>query len=302
MFIIDSLTKTYGGSTVLDDVSFCAPDGAITGFVGPNGAGKTTTMRIITGLTHATAGHVEVGGEPFPAAQRPARRLGVFLSAEGIPPSMTAHAYLDYACRTQGMPTSRVAQVLADVDLSWAAHHRVTSFSLGMRQRLGIGAATLTEPSHLILDEPANGLDPDGIRWFRDFVRASADSGVSILLSSHHMRELGAVADQVVMIDGGRILAHGSLQEFLAAAQAQHGEQQVVYLEVSDPDTARHALLAQGITVERQHHGLMAHGVPPERLAALVVESGVGLTHLAAQAQSLEDTYFTLLGASNGRN
>lgn len=296
MIRIEDVTKSYGGNTVLDRVSFEAPDGAITGFVGPNGAGKTTTLRIAAGMTQPSQGQVDIGAMPFAQAERPAHHLGLFLSAEGIPGAMTARGFLEYVCDTQAIRRTRAQQVLHEVGLAQAANQQVKSFSLGMRQRLGIGAATVGEPSHLILDEPANGLDPDGIRWFRDFVLLAAQQGVCVILSSHHMRELGAVADQVVMIHAGRIAARGSIAEFIAA-EPQAG----VYVETTDDTAAQRALQDQGLEVQPQQNGLAVTGSSPEDLAALLVGAGVGLTHLAMQRRSLEDTYFNVLQTQEAR-
>lgn len=296
MIRIDDVTKRYGSRTVLEKIAFEAPDGAITGFVGPNGAGKTTTLRIAAGLTQPSEGQVQIGARSFAQAERPAHHLGLFLSAEGIPVAMTARGFLEYVCDTQGIRRTRAQQVLHEVGLAEAANKRVKSFSLGMRQRLGIGAATVAEPSHLILDEPANGLDPDGIRWFRDFVLSAAQAGVCIILSSHHMRELGAVADQVVMISSGRIAAQGSIAEFIAAEP-----QAPVYVETTDDSTAQRAVQNQGLDVQAQHNGLVVMGSSPDSLAALLVGSGVGLIHLAVQRRSLEDTYFSVLQTQEAR-
>lgn len=296
MIRVDNVTKRYGERTVLDGVSFEAPAGAVTGFVGPNGAGKTTTLRIAVGMTQPSEGAVQIGDTSFEQADRPAKHLGVFLSSEGIPAAMTARGFLEYVCDTQGMGRSRVLQVLREVGLDGAANGKVKSFSLGMRQRLGIGAATIGRPSHLILDEPANGLDPDGIRWFRGFVLSAAQAGVCIILSSHHMRELGAVADQVVMINSGRIVSQGSIGEFITAE-----EHPAVYVETMDAAAAQRIAGARGLEVQTQENGLLVRGSSPEGLAELLVESGVGITHLAAQTRSLEDTYFSVLKSQEER-
>lgn len=296
MIRIDDVTKRYGSRTVLDQVTFEAPDGAITGFVGPNGAGKTTTMRIAAGMTQPSAGAVQIGATSFAEAERPAEHLGLFLSAEGIPGAMTARSFLEYVCDTQGMSRTRAQQVLQDVGLTQAAQKKVKSFSLGMRQRLGIGAATVGEPTHLILDEPANGLDPDGIRWFRDFMLSSAQAGVCVLLSSHHMRELGAVADQVVMISAGRVVAQGSIAEFITAEG-----QAPVYVETTDVSAAQRAVHDYGLESQMHQNGLVVMGSSPESLASVLVDAGVGLTHLAVQRR-LEDTYFNVLQTQEARH
>lgn len=240
---------------------------------------------------------MQIGATSFAQAERPAHHLGLFLSAEGIPRTMTARGFLEYVCDTQSIPRTSAQQVLHAVGLTDAANKKVKSFSLGMRQRLGIGAATVGEPSHLILDEPANGLDPDGIRWFRDFVLSSAQAGVCIILSSHHMRELGSVADQVVMISSGRIAAQGPIGEFIAA-----NSEAPVYVETTDAPAAQRAVQDQGWEVQAQQNGLVVRGSSPEGLAALLVRSGVGLTHLEMQRRSLEDTYFSVLQTQESRH
>lgn len=297
MIRVDDVTKRYGDSTVLDRVSFEAPDGAITGFVGPNGAGKTTTLRVAAGMTQPSEGQVQIGAMTFAQAKRPAHHLGLFLSAEGIPGAMTARGFLEYICDTQGLLRTRAQRLLHEVGLAEVANKKVRSFSLGMRQRLGIGAATVGEPSHLILDEPANGLDPDGIRWFRDFVLSAAQAGVCVILSSHHMRELGAIADQVVMIDSGRIAAQGPIAEFIAAEP-----QAPVYVETTDDAAAQRAVQDQGLELQAQQNGMMVMGSSPEGLAAVLVGAGVGLTHLTRQRRSLEDTYFSVLQTQDTRH
>ncbi|MDO5633569.1 MAG: ATP-binding cassette domain-containing protein [Micrococcus sp.] len=224
--VIDSVTKTYGGNRVLDQVSFTVPAGQITGFVGPNGAGKSTLLRVVLGLTTPDSGTVSLHGAPTPArgssfvhAARPAHEVGALLSAETLPAAMTARGYLTYVADTQGLPRTRVAEVLETVELAHAADRKIKTFSLGMRQRAGIAAALLAQPRLLILDEPLNGLDVDGIVAVRHLLRSLAASGVTVLVSSHLMNELAAVVDHVVMIRTGRLLAEGPLEALQAGGR-----------------------------------------------------------------------------------
>src|SRR5690606_38110048 len=219
MITIDSLTKRYGDVTAVDAVSFTAAPGRVTGFLGPNGAGKSTTMRIVTGLTPATAGTARVLGRDFADLPNPGREVGVLLDASAQHAGRTGREILRIAARTMGLPASRVAAMLDLVSLtSKEADRRVRDYSLGMRQRLGIASALIGDPEVLILDEPANGLDPAGIRWMRDLLRDFADAGGTVLLSSHLLHEIEVIADDIVVIGNGRIVAQGTKEDLLAAA------------------------------------------------------------------------------------
>ncbi|MFC7495325.1 MULTISPECIES: ABC transporter ATP-binding protein [unclassified Nocardioides] len=219
MIKVESLTKKYGGFAAVDDVSFTARPGRVTGFLGPNGAGKSTTMRIMVGLTPATAGTAEVSGRRFADLPNPGLEVGVLLDASAQHAGRTGREILTVAARTMGLPTRRVDEMLELVSLTpTEAGRRVRNYSLGMRQRLGIATALLGEPEVLILDEPANGLDPAGIRWMRDLLRGYADQGGTVLLSSHLLHEIEVIADDLVVIGQGRIVAQGTKTELLASA------------------------------------------------------------------------------------
>jgi ABC-2 type transport system ATP-binding protein len=221
MIELTHLTKRYGGRTVVDDVSFTCRPGTVTGFLGPNGSGKSTTLRMVCGLTPPSAGSATVVGSAYRDLPNPARRVGVLLDASAQHGGRTGREALTLAALTVGVPTSRVAELIAQVGLDrTAAHKRVRAYSLGMRQRLGIAAALLGEPEVLILDEPANGLDPEGIAWMRRLLRGFADRGGTVLLSSHLLGEVQAVADQVVLITNGRVVEHGPTAELTAGGRS----------------------------------------------------------------------------------
>ena len=219
MITIESLTKTYGSSTAVDHVSFRARPGRVTGFLGPNGAGKSTTMRILVGLTPATSGTATISGRAYADLSNPGREVGLLLDASAQHAGRTGRETLTIAQRFMGLPYQRVDEVLDLVSLTpHEASRRVRDYSLGMRQRLGLATALLGEPEVLILDEPANGLDPAGIRWMRGLLRDHADRGGTVLLSSHLLREIEVIADDLVLIGNGRILAKGAKSDLLRSA------------------------------------------------------------------------------------
>ncbi|HEV6951869.1 MAG TPA: ATP-binding cassette domain-containing protein [Promicromonospora sp.] len=216
MIQIDDLTKRRGPRTVLDRVSFTAGPGRVTAFLGPNGAGKSSTLRILLGLDRADGGTARVTGVPYRRLRYPLRTVGSMLDGPGAHRSRTARDHLRWVARTHGIPSRRVDEVLGQVGLAEAARVRVGRLSLGTGQRLGLAAALLGEPEVLVLDEPVNGLDPDGIRWIRGLLRAHADAGGTVLLSSHLMGEVADVADDLVVVAGGRIVAAGPLDRVTA--------------------------------------------------------------------------------------
>jgi ABC-2 type transport system ATP-binding protein len=216
MISVESLTKKYGAFTAVDDVTFTAAAGRVTGFLGPNGAGKSTTLRTVVGLTPATSGSVRVAGRHYADLPNPGREIGVLLDASAQHAGRTGRETLALAARTMGLPPARVDRMLDVVGLTpGEAKRRVRHYSLGMRQRLGIATALLGDPQLLVLDEPANGLDPAGIRWMRDLLRGFADRGGTVLLSSHLLHEIEVVADDIVVIGSGRIVASGTKTELL---------------------------------------------------------------------------------------
>lgn len=292
MIKIDSLTRVYGGFRAVDDVTFTAEPGRVTGFLGPNGAGKSTTMRVLVGLTPATSGSATVCGQDFRDLPNPARQVGVLLDASAQHAGRTGREILTIAAQTIGMPTSRVAQMLELVSLTATeADRRVRGYSLGMRQRLGIAAALLGDPEVLILDEPANGLDPAGIRWMRDLLRGFAGEGGTVLLSSHLLGEIEVVADDIVVIGHGRIVAQGTKTELLAGAGTV-----VLPAAPTDLERLRRVLTDAGLAVVGgdADAGLRVEGEPADvGLAAHAAD--VPLARLApADGAGLEDMFLQL--------
>jgi ABC-2 type transport system ATP-binding protein len=214
------LTKRFGDLEAVSDLSFDVEPGSVTGFLGPNGAGKTTTLRMLLGLATPTAGRALVFGRPFAELERPASRVGAVLEAADLHPGRTGRDHLRGLALAARVPRSRVREVLAHVGLAGAADRRVAGYSLGMRQRLGLAAAMLGNPDLLILDEPANGLDPEGIRWLRDFMRAFAAQGGTAFVSSHHLAEVAQTVEQVVIINRGRLVAESPLRDLTTSGAA----------------------------------------------------------------------------------
>ncbi|MFW0772911.1 ABC transporter ATP-binding protein [Paenarthrobacter nitroguajacolicus] len=296
MIHVDHLSKSFGRKRVLQDVSFTAAPGKVTGFVGPNGAGKSTALKTIAGLVRPDTGAVRVKGTDFAHAVRPGRTMGLFLSAEWLPVQATAAGIINYICRSQGLPLLWGMDTLERVGLAEVAHNRVRTFSLGMRQRLGIATATVSRPDVLVMDEPINGLDPDGIAWIRSFFTSAASQGATVLLSSHHMAELAEMADDIVMIGGGRILGQGSIGDFVS-----HLDETAYYLESPRPEILLTALAQRGFRVSREREGLLVHHTNPSNLASMALASGAGISHLSRVTRSLEDTYFEVLARSASR-
>jgi len=213
MIEIRGLTRRFGAHTAVDGLTFTARPGQVTGFLGPNGAGKSTTLRVLLGLDRADAGTALIGGERYAELRRPATAVGAQLDGGGAHPARTARAHLGWIARANGLPASRVGEVLEGVGLGRSARARVRTFSLGMGQRLNLAAALLGDPGVLVMDEPVNGLDPEGIRWMRGFTRQLADEGRTVLLSSHFMGEIARIADHLVVVDRGRLVAEGAPDE-----------------------------------------------------------------------------------------
>lgn len=289
MITVNALTKRYGRDVVaVDDVSFTAETGRVTGFLGPNGAGKSTTMRIAVGLTPATSGSVLIDGRRYADLPNPGVEVGVLLDASAQHAGRTGRGILTLAQRTMGLPRGRVAQLIDLVGLTAGeADRRVREYSLGMRQRLGVGAALLGDPSVLILDEPANGLDPAGIRWMRDLLRGFADRGGTVLLSSHLLHEVEVIADDLVVIGNGRVVAQGAKTDLLAATGTI----------VRTHDTARlaAALDGAGLAVTRLADGGLRSDAGTEQIGRLALEAGVALTELrTADSAGLEEMFLDL--------
>ncbi len=292
MIQIDSLTKRYGGFTAVDDVTFTAKPGRVTGFLGPNGAGKSTTMRVMVGLTPPTSGGVTFGGtidgRRFADLPNPGREVGVLLDASAQHAGRTGREILTIAARTMGLPSNRVSRMLERVSLTEdEAERRVRHYSLGMRQRLGIATALIGDPSVLILDEPANGLDPAGIRWMRDLLRSYADEGGTVLLSSHLLHEIEVIADDLVVIGNGRIVAQGTKAELLQAAGT-------VVRSRSTRDLA-HALEVAGIDATVAPDGAVMTQADAERVGHIAHAAGIALIELrSADSAGLEEMFLEL--------
>jgi ABC-2 type transport system ATP-binding protein len=287
MIIVDSLTKKYGGFTAVDHVTFRAEPGRVTGFLGPNGAGKSTTMRILVGLTPASSGTTTVLGRRYADLPNPGREIGVLLDASAQHAGRTGREILTLAQRTMRVPRSRVDEMLDLVSLTETeSGRRVRDYSLGMRQRLGIATALIGDPEVLVLDEPANGLDPAGIRWMRDLLRGYADQGGTVLLSSHLLHEIEVVADDLIVIGSGRIVAAGTKGELLASAGT--------FAAAADVTALAGALSAAGHTAELSLGGVRTDA-DAAQVGRLALAVGVPLTELRpADGAGLEEMFLEL--------
>jgi len=284
------LTKRYGGTVAVDDLSFTVPPGQVTGFLGPNGAGKSTTMRLILGLDAPDSGSVTVGGRPYKAWRRPLFQAGALLEAKAFYGGRTARSHLLCLADSNGIRRTSVGEVLPLVGLSDAARRRAGGFSLGMSQRLGLAAALLGDPPVLMLDEPVNGLDPEGVVWIRTLLRALAAEGRTVLLSSHLMSEMAMTADRLVIIGRGRLITQTPMAGFLAAGSGGP-------VTVRSPQAAALAarLAARGATVTRRDGDTLAvSGTTPEEIGELARAAGLTLTGLTAGQATLEDRYMEL--------
>src|SRR5262245_8069416 len=287
---VTHLTKRFGRRTAVDDLSFSVPAGSVTGFVGPNGAGKSTTMRMILGLDRPYGGRALVNGRRYADLGRPLREAGALLDASAVHPGRRASDHLLWLARSNRISRRRVEQVLELVGLSGAARRRVRGFSLGMRQRLGIAAAMLGDPPVLILDEPAHGLDPDGIVWLRTFVRSLAAEGRAVLVSSHLMSELEGTADHLVVIGRGRLVALTGVAELLASAAGGS-----VRLRTPHVHEVMRVLAAAGATVTTDGPNVLhVTGLDAAQIADLAAERGHPLHELTPQRATLEQAYMQL--------
>jgi ABC-2 type transport system ATP-binding protein len=288
MIELEGLTKRFGPATVVDDVSFRCEPGTVTGFLGPNGAGKTTTMRVLCGLSRPDAGRASVLGGPYAQLPNPGRRVGILLDASAQHAGRRGREALAVSAQMMGVDQQRVQGLLDLVGLDRsAARKRVRQYSLGMRQRLGIAHALLGEPEVLILDEPANGLDPPGMRWMREVLRDFADRGGTVLLSSHLLHEVDAVADQLVIIGGGRIAAKGSRAELLAGAGT--------VVRAPNREALVAALDAAGLSSRASDDGALVVAGEPEAIGHAALAGGVALSHLAPSGSAgLEQLFFDL--------
>ncbi|MFD4393337.1 ABC transporter ATP-binding protein [Kitasatospora sp. NPDC058397] len=303
MIEIQGLTKEYDGRRVVDDLSFEVRPGLVTGFLGPNGAGKSTTMRLILGLDRPTAGSALVGGHRYAELAQPLRQVGALLDAHALHGGRTAAGHLRWLAASNGLAPRRVDEVLAQVGLTDAAGRRIRGFSLGMRQRLGVAAALLGDPPVLLLDEPVNGLDPEGIRWIRTLLRELAAEGRSVLVSSHLMTEMALTADHLVVIGRGRLLADAATAEFID----QHGRTRIRVRAVNSAklaalfggDPLQQSDAAGNLTVTEADDGAWeVTGAEPEQIAALAAAHGVVLYEIAVQQDSLEEAFMRMTADS----
>jgi ABC-2 type transport system ATP-binding protein len=292
MITIDRLTKKYGSTLAVDDVSFTADAGRVTGFLGPNGAGKSTTLRIMVGLTRPDAGSATIAGRHYVDLPNPGLEVGVLLDASAQHAGRTGREILTLAQRFMGLPRDRVEEMLETVSLTpTEAARRVGEYSLGMRQRLGIATALIGNPEVLILDEPANGLDPAGIRWMRDLLRGYADRGGTVLLSSHLLHEIEVIADDIVMIGLGRIVSMGTKTGLLHEAGTVVRAADLLALEV--------ALTASGLTAVPSDGGALRTEASAARVGEIAFGAGIPLTELrAATGAGLEEMFLELTAAT----
>jgi ABC-2 type transport system ATP-binding protein len=289
---ISGLRKRFGPTQALDGMTFTVTPGRVTGFVGPNGAGKSTTIRVILGLDAPDEGRALVGGSAYQYLRHPLRHVGALVDAAALQPSRTGRNHLLWMARSQQMAAGRVDEVIELVGLASAARRKAGGYSLGMRQRLGIAAAMLGDPPVLILDEPFNGMDPEGIIWIRRFLRSLASEGRAILVSSHLMGELQDMADQVVVVGRGKVLADASVEEMVARAS---GDQ--VLLRTPAPADAAAALRQARAAATVTDRGTVAvTGIEAHRVVEVLSEAGVAFSEVTTQRASLEDVYFQLTG------
>jgi ABC-2 type transport system ATP-binding protein len=287
---VAGLRKRFGPALALDGMSFTVQPGQVTGFVGPNGAGKTTTMRVILGLDGPDAGHALIGGQPYGRLRRPLSHIGALLDAAALQPGRTARNHLLWLAHSQGLGARRADEVLEQAGLASAARRKAGGYSLGMRQRLGIAAAMLGDPPVLMLDEPFNGMDPEGIVWMRGFLKSLAAEGRAVLVSSHLMSELQDTADHLVVAGRGKVIADAAVAELIAAASGD-----TVLLRTSGRAEATTVLTHAGATVAATGRDTLAiSGLTAERVVALLTQAGVPFAEVTAHRASLEEAYMDL--------
>jgi len=287
--VCESLTKRFGTVTAVEDLSFELEPGTITGFLGPNGAGKTTTLRVLLGLAAPTSGRALIFDTPYGQLDDPARRVGAVLEATDFHPGRSGRDHLRTLSWAVGLPDSRVDEVLRLVELTDAANRRVKGYSLGMRQRLGLAAALLGDPKLLVLDEPANGLDPEGVHWLRDFLRAFSSDGRTVLISSHVLAEVAQTVDQVLIINHGRLVIESSLEQLTTRVGGA--------VRVRSPELDKLAAALQDHDVEvttGNDHTLLAYGTTSERVGDIAFAAGIPVHELMAEASSLEEIFLSL--------
>jgi ABC-2 type transport system ATP-binding protein len=294
---IDGLTKRFGQVVAVDDLSFEVDQGTVVGFLGPNGAGKTTTLRTLLGLVTPTSGTARINGKPYRALDDPVHHVGAVLEASSFHPGRSARNHLRVVATAAGLPLARADAVLAQVGLAEAARRRVGGFSLGMRQRLGLATALLGDPQVLVLDEPANGLDPEGIHWLRGLLRHLADQGRTVLVSSHVLAEVAQTVDQVVIIAGGRLVTQATLAALTARTE------QLVRVRTPQAAVLRPLLAAQGIQADPDGDDqLLAVGTTTEAVGQTAAAAGIVLYEMRAERSNLEDVFLQLTSQQGARS
>jgi ABC-2 type transport system ATP-binding protein len=289
---VSGLRKRFGATQALDGMTFTVDPGRVTGFVGPNGAGKSTTIRVVLGLDAPDEGRALVSGQPYQHLRYPLRHVGALVEAAALQPSRTGRNHLLWMARSQDLPPRRVDEVIDLVGLAGAARRKAGGYSLGMRQRLGIAAAMLGDPPVLILDEPFNGMDPEGIIWIRHFLRSLAAGGRAVLVSSHLMGEMQDMADQVVVVGRGKVVADATVEELIARVASDQ-----VLLRTPVPTEAVARLQSAGAVVTVMDTGSLAvRGMAAQRVVEILSQAGVAFSEVTAQRASLEDVYLQLTG------
>ncbi|MDQ3895827.1 MAG: ATP-binding cassette domain-containing protein [Actinomycetota bacterium] len=292
---VHRLTKRFGEVLAVDNLSFSLSQGSVTGFLGPNGAGKTTTLRMLLGLVAPTEGTATIRGRPYRSLADPIRHVGAALETSSFHPGRRARDHLRVIATAAGVPEPRVDAVLAEVGLTDAAHRKVRGFSLGMRQRLALAVALLGEPSVLVLDEPANGLDPEGVHWLRSFLRSYASAGGTVLVSSHLLSEVALTVDEVVVISQGRLVAHSSLDDL--AQRATPG----VRIRTPQPQALQGALRAKGIAAELNGiDGVVALDTTTDTVGLVAAGAEVVIYEMSVKRFDLEEMFLELTGARIG--
>lgn len=288
-----NLTKRYGDKLAVDNISFTVEPGSVTGFLGPNGAGKSTTMRMIMGLDAPTSGSVTVNGRPYHQLRAPLCEVGALLDAKGLHGSRSARAHLKQLALSNGIPLTRVDEVLEMTGLTSVAKKKVKGFSLGMGQRLGMAAALLGDPQTLIFDEPVNGLDPEGVKWVRETARALAAEGRTVFISSHLMSEMAQTADRLIVIGQGRIIQQGSVTDIIESATTDR-----VSILSPQAEALAELLRRDGLEVHTTGHNALSTTAPAPRVGELAAQAGIVLHELHTQRASLEEAYLELTHSS----
>jgi len=292
MIEVRNLSKSYGATRAVDDLSFTVAPGAVTGFLGPNGAGKSTTLRLVLGLDRPIAGTATIGGKPYAQLRQPLREVGALLDATWVHPNRSARAHLRWMAAANHLPRSRVEEVLALVGLTAVAGKRAGAFSLGMSQRLGIAGALLGDPKVLLFDEPVNGLDPEGIVWIRTFMQSLARQGRTVLVSSHLLSEMAITAEHLIVIGRGRLIADCSTREFV-----DHASDTTVRVRSPQLDALRTTLTSEGLSVrEDGPDAVLVSGTTTEQVGDLAAAGQVVLHELSLQRGSLEQAFMQLTG------